>query len=127
MAVVRTKRSADVFDRVLDKGIVIEGWCRIYPFGIDVGMAMESRTVVASIDTYLARGELIEFLTPSEPPAPAVQIARVIEHSVPPKVSGRVAHSRHILRGGPAADRDSLAVPSDSAVIKHTAILGDSV
>jgi hypothetical protein len=43
----RLDRVLDKVDRVLDKGIVIED--------------EESRTIVTSIDTYLARGELIQF------------------------------------------------------------------
>ena len=42
----------DVFDRVLDKGIVIDAWARVSVVGIDL-MTVEMNVVVASIDTYL--------------------------------------------------------------------------
>ena len=44
----------DVLDRVLDKGIVIDAWMRVGLVGIDFHLVgIESRMVVASIDTYL--------------------------------------------------------------------------
>ena len=42
----------DVLDRVLDKGIVIDGWARMSVAGIDL-VGLEVKVVVASIDTYL--------------------------------------------------------------------------
>ena len=42
----------DVLDRVLDKGIVIDGWARVAVAGIDL-MTVDGWVVVASIDTYL--------------------------------------------------------------------------
>ena len=42
----------DVLDRVLDKGIVIDAWIRISLVGVDV-VTIESRVVIASIETYL--------------------------------------------------------------------------
>jgi hypothetical protein len=42
----------DVLDRVLDKGIVIDGWWRIAVAGIDL-ISVDGRAVVASIETYL--------------------------------------------------------------------------
>ena len=42
----------DVLDRVLDKGIVIDGWARVSVAGIDL-MAVDAWVVVASIETYL--------------------------------------------------------------------------
>src|SRR2546425_8744681 len=42
----------DVFDRVLDKGIVIDAWVRLSLVGIDL-VTVEARVVVASIATYL--------------------------------------------------------------------------
>jgi hypothetical protein len=47
----------DVLDRVLDKGIVIDAWMRVGLVGIDLHLVeIESRMVVASIDTYLKYG-----------------------------------------------------------------------
>jgi len=41
-----------VLDRVLDKGIVIDGWGRVSVAGIDL-IGIDTWIVVASIDTYL--------------------------------------------------------------------------
>jgi gas vesicle structural protein len=43
----------DVLDRVLDKGIVVDGWARISLDGIDV-ISENARVVVVSSDTHLA-------------------------------------------------------------------------
>jgi gas vesicle structural protein len=44
----------DILDRVLDKGIVIDAWMRVGLVGIDLHLVeIESRIVVASIETYL--------------------------------------------------------------------------
>jgi hypothetical protein len=42
----------DVLDRVLDKGIVIDGWGRVSVIGIDL-IGIDGWVVVASIQTYL--------------------------------------------------------------------------
>ena len=42
----------DVLDRVLDKGIVIDGWARVSLIGVDL-MTIDGWAVVASIQTYL--------------------------------------------------------------------------
>jgi hypothetical protein len=42
----------DVLDRVLDKGIVIDGWGRVAVAGIDL-INVDAWVVVASIHTYL--------------------------------------------------------------------------
>ena len=42
----------DVLDRVLDKGVVIDGWARVSVAGIDL-MTIDGWVVVASIQTYL--------------------------------------------------------------------------
>jgi hypothetical protein len=49
------RRSAtfiDVLDRVLDKGIVIDGWGKVAVAGVDL-ITIEGWVVVASIETYL--------------------------------------------------------------------------
>src|SRR3989442_4696044 len=42
----------EVLDRVLDKGVVIDGWGRVSVAGIDL-IHIEGWVVVASIETYL--------------------------------------------------------------------------
>lgn len=48
----------DILDRVLDKGIVIDAWISVSLCGIDL-VTINSRMVVASIDTYLNYSNLI--------------------------------------------------------------------
>jgi hypothetical protein len=42
----------DVFERVLDKGIVIDAWVLVSVVGIDL-IGIQARVTVASIETYL--------------------------------------------------------------------------
>ncbi|MDS0293275.1 gas vesicle protein GvpA [Halogeometricum luteum] len=43
---------ADVLDRILDKGIVIDIWARVSVVGIEI-LTVEARIVAASVDTFL--------------------------------------------------------------------------
>ncbi|WP_313692695.1 gas vesicle protein GvpA [Halorarum halobium] len=47
-----TSSLADVLDRVLDKGIVIDIWARVSVVGIEL-LTVEARVVAASVDTFL--------------------------------------------------------------------------
>jgi hypothetical protein len=61
MAVEKTIAStslAEVVDRILDKGIVIDAWARVSLVGIEL-LAVEARVVVASVETYLKYAEAI--------------------------------------------------------------------
>ena len=49
---------AEVVDRVLDKGIVVDAWARVSLVGIEI-LAVEARVVVASVDTYLKYAEAV--------------------------------------------------------------------
>jgi len=49
---------AEVLDRVLDKGVVIDVWARISVVGIEL-LTIEARVVVASVDTFLHYAEEI--------------------------------------------------------------------
>jgi gas vesicle structural protein len=49
---------AEVLDRILDKGIVVDTWARISLVGIEV-LTIEARVVVASVDTFLHYAEEI--------------------------------------------------------------------
>jgi gas vesicle structural protein len=63
---------AEMINRILDKGIVIDAWVKIAIIGIDL-IAVEARVVIASIDTYLRYAEaigLIEPLKPTPEPTP---------------------------------------------------------
>ena len=48
----------DVLDRVLDKGIVIDGWARMSVVGIDL-LTVDAHVVVASIETYLRYADVL--------------------------------------------------------------------
>jgi len=49
---------AEVLDRILDKGIVIDAWARASLVGIEI-LTIEARVVVASVDTFLHYAEEI--------------------------------------------------------------------
>ncbi len=49
---------AEVVDRILDKGIVIDAFVRVSLVGIEI-LAVEARVVVASVETYLKYAEAI--------------------------------------------------------------------
>ncbi len=49
---------AEVVDRILDKGVVVDAWVRVSLVGIEI-LAIEARVVVASVDTYLKYAEAI--------------------------------------------------------------------
>jgi hypothetical protein len=49
---------AEVVDRILDKGIVVDAWVRVSLVGIEL-LAVEARIVVAGVDTYLKYAEAV--------------------------------------------------------------------
>jgi hypothetical protein len=49
---------AEVLDRILDKGIVIDVWARVSVVGIEI-LTVEARVVVASVDTFIHYAENI--------------------------------------------------------------------
>jgi hypothetical protein len=49
---------AEVVDRILDKGIVIDAWAHVSLVGIEV-LSIEARIVVASVDTFLKYAEAV--------------------------------------------------------------------
>ena len=49
---------AEVIDRILDKGIVIDVWARVSLVGIEI-LAIEARVVIASVDTFLKYAEAV--------------------------------------------------------------------
>ncbi|WP_419897218.1 gas vesicle protein GvpJ [Roseomonas sp. USHLN139] len=53
---------AEVIDRILDKGIVIDAFVRIALVGIEL-IAVEARVVVASVETYLRYAEAVGLTT----------------------------------------------------------------
>lgn len=59
---------AEVVDRILDKGIVVDAWAKISLVGIEL-LAIEARVVVASVETYLKYAEAIGLTAPAAVPA----------------------------------------------------------
>ncbi len=49
---------AEVVDRILDKGIVIDAWVKVSLVGIEL-LSIEARIVIASVETYLKYAEAI--------------------------------------------------------------------
>ena len=49
---------AEVVDRILEKGIVIDIWAKVSLVGIEL-LSVEARIVVASVQTYLMYAEAI--------------------------------------------------------------------
>ena len=59
---------AEVVDRVLDKGIVIDAWVRVSLVGIEI-LSIEARVVIASVETYLKYAEAIGLTATAAAPA----------------------------------------------------------
>ncbi len=59
---------AEVIDRILDKGIVIDAWARLSLVGIEF-LALEARVVVSGVETYLKYAEAIGLTATSATPA----------------------------------------------------------
>ena len=52
---------AEVIDRILDKGIVIDIWARVSLVGIEL-LAIEARIVIASVETWLRYADAVGLL-----------------------------------------------------------------
>ena len=59
---------AEVVDRVLDRGIVIDAWVRVSLVGIEL-LSIEARVVIASVETYLKYAEAIGLTATAAAPA----------------------------------------------------------
>ncbi len=59
---------AEVVDRILDKGIVIDAWIKVSLVGIEL-ITIEARVVVASVETYLKYAEAIGLTASAATPA----------------------------------------------------------
>lgn len=59
---------AEVVDRILDKGIVIDAWVRVSLVGIEL-LSIEARVVVASVETFLKYAEAIGLTATAAAPA----------------------------------------------------------
>ena len=59
---------AEVIDRILDKGVVIDAWVRVSLVGIEL-LAIEARIVVAGVDTWLKYAEAVGLTAAAAAPA----------------------------------------------------------
>ena len=61
MAVEKSMASsslAEVVDRILDKGVVVDAWVRVSLVGIEI-LGIEARVTVAGVDTFLKYAEAV--------------------------------------------------------------------
>ena len=71
MAVEKVNSSsslAEVIDRILDKGIVIDAWVRVSLVGIEL-LSIEARVVIASVETSLKYAEAVGLTASAAVPA----------------------------------------------------------
>ena len=61
---------AEMVDRILERGLVIDAWAKISLVGIEL-LAIEARVVVASVETYLTYAEAIGLTSAAAVPATA--------------------------------------------------------
>ena len=59
---------AEVVDRILEKGIVIDAWAKVSLVGIEL-LSVEARVVIASVETYLKYAEAIGLTAAGAAPA----------------------------------------------------------
>ena len=69
---------AEVVDRILDKGIVIDVWAKVSLVGIEL-LSIEARVVIASVETYLKYAEAIGLTATAASPAWSSRRSRVIQ------------------------------------------------
>jgi len=49
---------AEVVDRILDKGLVVDAWVKVSLLGLEL-ITVEARVVVAGVETYLKYAEAV--------------------------------------------------------------------
>ncbi|MEW6228050.1 MAG: gas vesicle structural protein GvpA [Bacillota bacterium] len=54
---------AEIIDRILDKGVVVDAWARVSLLGLEI-LAIEARVVLASVETYLKYAEAVGLTAP---------------------------------------------------------------
>ncbi|MBY0147305.1 gas vesicle protein GvpJ [Neobacillus niacini] len=57
---------AEVIDRILDKGVVIDLWARVSLVGIEL-LTIDARIVIASVDTWLRYAKAVGLLQEQPP------------------------------------------------------------
>jgi hypothetical protein len=59
---------AEVVDRVLEKGIIVDAFVKLSLVGIEL-LAIEARVVIASVETYLKYAEAVGLTSSAAAPA----------------------------------------------------------
>lgn len=54
---------AEVLDRILDKGLVLDAWVRVSVLGLEI-LTVEARVVLAGVETYLKYAEAVGLTAP---------------------------------------------------------------
>ena len=101
---------AEVVDRILDKGIVIDAWLKVSLVGIEL-LAVEARVVIASVETYLKYAEAIGLTAPAAAPA----LSRLVYSRWVPLRCFGIDPERHLASGQVA----SRAEPALTAARTH--------
>jgi hypothetical protein len=106
---------ADVLDRVLDKGIVVDAWASVSLLGIEI-VSIQAKVVVASVETYLKYADAIASvgLPPAESQAtkPKPIDVKEVKGAEPPKA--QVAPKA--LAENP---RPQTEMPSEAAIVDY--------
>jgi hypothetical protein len=55
---------AEVLDRILDKGLVLDAWVRVSLLGLEI-LTVEARVVLAGVETYLKYAEAVGLTAPA--------------------------------------------------------------
>ena len=55
---------AEVLDRILDKGLVLDAWVRVSLLGLEI-LTVEARIVLAGVETFLKYAEAIGLTAPA--------------------------------------------------------------
>jgi len=66
---IQSSSLAEVIDRILDKGIVIDIWARVSLVGIEL-LAIDARIVIAGVETFLLYAEAVGLTVPPTPIPP---------------------------------------------------------
>ena len=79
----------DVFDRVIDKGIVIDAWLGLSLAGIEL-VTVEARVIVASIQTYMKHADAVAQVTPGLLARTSVESLRAKPVAPPPRATRKL-------------------------------------
>lgn len=100
---------ADILDRVLDKGIVIEAWATVSLLGIEI-LGVKAQVVVASVETYLKYANLVTSGGQAAATTPAPEVKAT--EPAPPEPAAKAAPPVEKPRTTPR-------LPSEDELVKY--------